>query len=264
MSALSIVAVGGGNPLSAAEHLKKAVEMTGVEHQSHVLIVPTAKSVKEEKYRKKFENNIDKARQLYEEQLSLPWEVLHGYDSIPSHKELEEKIDWADVVLILGGRSEYMMEEWKRHGIDKLLKARALGGLVLSGISAGSIAPFVWGQADPTPNSSAGAGEFIRVGGLGLIKAAIGPHYNKLREDQNYRSEDFLDMFTQYCLTNLNEDLQYGFGIDSLAAIVVEGGLIKTATLKDAGVTILRKDPRTNTVTTEKMLTNDTINVKDL
>jgi peptidase E len=261
---LSIVAVGGGNPTSAAEHLKKAVEMTGVEHQPHVLIVPTAKSVQEDGYRKKFESDVNKAKRLYEEELGLPWDILHGYDTIPSRKELEEKLEWADVALIFGGRSEYMMEEWKKHGIDKLLKARALGGLVLSGISAGAIAPFMWGQTDPFPNSDAKIGQFIRVDGLGLIKAAVGSHFNKLQDGQAYRREDFLNMFAEYCLGNLNEDLRFGFGVDSLAAIVVDGGLIKSASLRDAGITIVRKDPKTQVIVTEKMSAGDVVNIKDL
>jgi peptidase E len=261
---LSIVAIGGGSPITAAEHLKKAVEMTGVEHQAHVLIVPTASSVKEEGYREKFEKRVGKAKQLYEEQLGLPVDVLHGYDTMPSKKELEEKIEWADVTYIEGGRSEYMMEVWKLHSIDELLKARALGGLVLSGISAGAIAPFAWGHADPFPDSSAKVGQFVKISGLGLINAAVGPHFNKLVDGQNYRRPDFLNMFADYSLDSLNRNLKYGFGIDNLAAVVVEGGLIKAAGLKGATVTAVRTNPEGSGITFEEMSASDAIPLADL
>lgn len=262
---LKIVAVGGGNPTSTSEHLKKAIEMTGIEHKPHVLIIPTAKTVKEEKYPAKFEKDISRARQLYREELGLPLDVLHGYDDMPPYEELEEKLEWADVALIFGGRSEHMMREWRKHKIDELLKVRALGGLVLSGISAGSNAVFEWGHADPLPDGVAVVGQFIRTDGLGLIKAASGPHFDKVNKDgRNHRREDFLNMFNEYCLSGINNSLRYGFGIDSLAAVVVEGGLLKSAGIKDTGVTVLHKDSKTNNITVEKMSANDAIDLSDL
>lgn len=100
---------------------------------------------------------------------------------MPKRDELEDVFEWANIVYIPGGDTLQMMETWKEYGIDRLLARRAFEDMVISGISAGAVAPFVWGHSDSSSYRISNPDEpwdYIPVAGLGIINAAITPHYN--------------------------------------------------------------------------------------
>ena len=66
-------------------------------------------------------------------------------------------------------------------------------GIVLSGLSAGSICWFKYGHSDSESFSGEDNWSYIKVDGLGLIRAFHCPHCN---EDD--RSEDFSRMIEEY------------------------------------------------------------------
>lgn len=72
-----------------------------------------------------------------------------------------------------------MMEKWKEYKVDGYLKDAYKKGIVLSGLSAGSICWFICGHSDSDSFIKQGQWEYIRVNGLGLISAAHCPHYNE-------------------------------------------------------------------------------------
>jgi dipeptidase E len=216
---LSIVAVGGGGPLTPVrEHLIHAVDMAGVEGRTpNILVIPTARPDQAT-----HDATINKTKTLYEEQHGLNFEVLHDFESLPKLPEIEEKIEWADVLYIAGGDTEKMISIWDKSGISKKLSEQALKGLVFSGISAGAIAPFSWGHSDSL-SYRVGPDEpwdYMKVRALGLVAAGITPHYNSEAQGRP-RSESFFDMFSN------EPNGSVGFGIENKAALVIYEGILK-------------------------------------
>ncbi len=77
-----------------------------------------------------------------------------------------------------------MMTIWRKIGFDKVLKKAYEKGIVLSGLSAGSICWFKYGNSDSrkfTSNSK----QLIKVTGLGLIDALHCPHYDTEKHRQS-------------------------------------------------------------------------------
>jgi dipeptidase E len=230
---LSIVGLGGVSPTTNAEFLKLGLEMTGVERLPHVLIIPTAKTTAES-----HAAGIDGAKKLYEDQLELPVNVLHDFDEMPHKLELLEKIDWADLVYITGGDTDRMMDIWKSSGIDLLLKDHASNGLVITGVSAGAIAPFNWGYSD-SQSYRVAEGEpwdYMNVDALGMIKAAITPHANIRTSEGVLRGDAFVDVFAA------ESELKHGFAIDNKAAIVVNEGYLRAQAIGDRVVKLIELD----------------------
>jgi len=62
-------------------------------------------------------------------------------------------------------------------GVDKILKLAHERGIVLAGLSAGSICWFSYGNSDSRKFSS-GSDKLVKVTGLGLIDALHCPHYD--------------------------------------------------------------------------------------
>ena len=56
---------------------------------------------------------------------------------------------WSDIIYVGGGNTLKMMKVWKKTGVDKMLKQAYEKGIVLSGLSAGSICWFRWGALTP-------------------------------------------------------------------------------------------------------------------
>jgi dipeptidase E len=76
-----------------------------------------------------------------------------------------------------------MMRLWRRLGVDKLLRQAYENGIVLSGISAGSICWFDSGHSDSMSFYNPRKWKYINVKGLGLINLGSihgihCPHYN--------------------------------------------------------------------------------------
>lgn len=86
---------------------------------------------------------------------------------------MKEKLDSADLIYIGGGDTVFMLEEWKRTGLDKLIKEAYLRGVPVCGLSAGAICWFRKMYTD-----SAIPGDYAVRDGLGTIKSLMTPHYN--------------------------------------------------------------------------------------
>lgn len=71
-----------------------------------------------------------------------------------------------------------MMKIWRKNHVDKILIQAYEKGVVLSGLSAGSICWFRWGNSDSRRFTNPKA-DSVKVSGLGLIKALHCPHYLK-------------------------------------------------------------------------------------
>ena len=116
-------------------------------------------------------------KQHFGQRLGAGTEVLYLIREKPDIKEIERKIHRADIIYVGGGNTSRMMRVWRKAGVDIALNQAYRNGKVLSGISAGAICWFRWGNSDSRKFSSPDEG-LIRVSGLGLIKALFCPHYD--------------------------------------------------------------------------------------
>jgi len=184
---MKIVAIGGylsenpaeesfNTPILIDEHV---VAQSGKKHPD-VLFLSTASS-DEEGY-------VGGFYRTYEEKLGCHVDTLKLVTSKPTDTEIRDNIERADIIYVGGGNTLKMMNLWRRHGIDALLRRAAVRGTVLAGESAGSICWFRWGVSDSRQYYHGRlCHEYIRVSGLGLLPGAHSPHFGgpKSRRDRD-------------------------------------------------------------------------------
>jgi dipeptidase E len=78
-----------------------------------------------------------------------------------------------DVVYVGGGNTENMLAIWRIHGVDRALRRAWESGVVMAGLSAGSLCWFEGGTTD-----SYGPTLSILEGGLGFVAGSHCPHYD--------------------------------------------------------------------------------------
>ena len=184
----TIVAIGGyetedtnahefGTPI---EIDREIINLTGKKIPK-VLFIPTASSDSE--------GYIEAWLKNYRDKLSCSADVLKLIQENPTHKEIQAKIDWADVIYVGGGNTLKMMKKWRRLGVDKILKKAHAQGKILCGVSAGSICWFEYGVSDSLHFYNSKETKYIKVRGLGLLKGIHNPHLGSEREDCKYRTK---------------------------------------------------------------------------
>ena len=111
---------------------------------------------------------------------------------IPNHLSLfagntdniEEFIMEQDILYVGGGNTRNMLVLWKEWGLDSLIKKAYEEGIILSGISAGSICWFEEGLSDSIPN------QLTNLSCLGFLKGSNCPHFDSQAERQSvYRQK---------------------------------------------------------------------------
>ncbi len=95
-----------------------------------------------------------------------------------TNEEIEEKIVLSDIIYVGGGDTNYMLDIWREHKLEKLLVEAFDRGVVLSGLSAGAICWFDFGHYDDDLSTNSGYWDKQKPKGLGLIKGALCPHFN--------------------------------------------------------------------------------------
>jgi len=78
-----------------------------------------------------------------------------------------------DVIYVGGGNTENMLAVWRVHGVDRALRRAWESGVILTGLSAGSLCWFESGTTD-----SFGAGLAPLSAGLGFLPGSHSPHYD--------------------------------------------------------------------------------------
>jgi dipeptidase E len=181
-----IVAIGGGEikDLETLPLDKEIIRLTGKRHP-RALFIPTA-SGDAEGYWKTFQ-------EVYGKKLGCRTNVLYLIREKLTPKQIENKILSSDLVYVGGGNTLRMMKTWRKRGVDTLFRKAYRKGIVLSGLSAGSLCWFRYGHSDSVKFSNPKNWKYIRVSGLGFINAINCPHYsNKERE------KDFQKMVGKY------------------------------------------------------------------
>jgi peptidase E len=87
--------------------------------------------------------------------------------------DLEERLAGSDLVWVGGGSVANLLVLWRLHGVDELMRAAWESGVILSGVSAGSVCWHVGGTTDSF-------GPILRpvTNGLGLLPYANGVHFD--------------------------------------------------------------------------------------
>lgn len=106
-----------------------------------------------------------------------------------SRRQLEDFILSYDAIYVGGGNTLRLMTIWRKVGIDAILRKAYDRGIVLSGLSAGSICWFSYGNSDSRKFTS-GSDKLIKVSGLGFINALHCPHYDV----ESFRQQDLKRM----------------------------------------------------------------------
>ncbi len=173
-----IVAIGGGEigrPGFKVETRKideEIIRLTGKKN-SRFLFIPTASS-DSEVYSKVVKKYFGKT-------LGCKIDVLYLIKNNLTKKDLENKILNSDIIYVGGGDTLKMMKIWRKLEIDKILTKAYKKGIVMSGLSAGAICWFNFGNSDSRKFKNPNA-DLIKVRGLGLVKALFYPHYNIEKE----------------------------------------------------------------------------------
>lgn len=180
-----IIAIGGGEigrphenggfyPVETTSIDKEIIRQSGKANPK-LLFIPTASNDSEE-YFKVVKKHFTK--------LGCSVDVLYLIKDKLSKKQIEYKILTSDIVYVGGGNTLRMMTLWRKIGVDTILRKAYKNGVILSGLSAGSICWFRFGNSDSRKFTS-GTNKLIKVTGLGLINALNCPHYDEEEHRQN-------------------------------------------------------------------------------
>lgn len=134
-----LVAIGGGEigqsgyPVETTKIDKEIIRLTG-KRNPRLLFIPTASSDSK--------SYFEAVKKHFGKRLGCKTDVLYLIKEKPTRKEIEEKILNSDMIYVGGGNTLKMMKVWRKTGVDKVLKQAYNKGVVLSGLSAGSICWF--------------------------------------------------------------------------------------------------------------------------
>ncbi len=169
-----IIAIGGGEigrpgfPVETTKIDKEIIKLTRKKNPK-LLFIPTASGDSESYY--------GVIKKHFGKRLGCKTDVLYLIKNKISKKEIEEKIFKTDIIYVGGGNTLKMMQVWEKMGVDKILKQAQKNGIVLSGVSAGSVCWFKSGNSDSKKMIDPKA-DYLKISGLGLINALHCPHYN--------------------------------------------------------------------------------------
>jgi len=169
-----IIAIGGGEigrpgfPVETTQIDKEIIRLTGKKNPK-LLFIPTASADSE--------NYYETVKKHFGKKLGCKTDVLYLIKNTLSKKGIEDKILKSDIIYVGGGNTLKMMIIWRKNKVDEILLRAYEKGIVMSGVSAGSICWFKYGNSDSKkfidPNAS-----LMKVAGLGLINALNCPHYD--------------------------------------------------------------------------------------
>lgn len=166
-----IVAIAGGDLATTQEINRYMIELSG-KVQPNVLFIGTASRDDEgyaENFRIAFQNIGGSVKTL-----AL---VKKNY----METDIEELLNWADIIYVGGGDTVSMLKIWKEFSLDERLKEiYRKDRAVLGGISAGAMCWFSCGHSDSDAFQGDENWHYRIVDGmLGIYPFAYCPHYNE-------------------------------------------------------------------------------------
>jgi dipeptidase E len=169
-----IFAIGGGeigrpgHSIETTAIDKEIIRQSG-KKRPNLLFIPTAS--------KDSEGYIATVQNYFGKKLGCKIDNLLTVDESPSTNIIRNKILNSDIVYVGGGNTLYMMRQWKKLGIDKVLIEAYNKGVVMSGLSAGAICWFKYGTSDSRMMTDPKFKDYIKVSGLNIINVILSPHH---------------------------------------------------------------------------------------
>lgn len=198
-----ILAISAGTMQSTHSLNVKAIELTKKTNPS-VLFIPTA-THDEEGY-------ISHMKEYYEK-LGCSYDSLKVSSQTPSYEEILEKFKKADLIYVGGGDTEYLIQTWKKTGVDKAIMEVFGEDKVFTGISAGAAYWFHSDFADTDIMKDPEHGDYRFVPCLDLLPFTFNPHYDEPgREKFDWR---------------IREQNYSGIAMDTNTALIIDGGRAK-------------------------------------
>ena len=171
---MKIVAIGGGEigrpgtKIETKSIDKEIINLTGKKHPK-LLFLPTASGDSKSYY--------DVVKDYFGNKLGCKTDVLYLLNENYTKKEIEQKVFGTDIVYVGGGNTLRMLKQWRRYELDSILEKAASKGIVLSGISAGAICWFKYGNSDSLKFSDK-RNPLIKLQGLDFVPLMACPHYD--------------------------------------------------------------------------------------
>ena len=142
-------------------------------------------------------------------------------------QKIRDKITAADCIYVGGGDTVYMLDTWRKTGVDKLLIDAYRQGKIICGLSAGAICWFSDMYTDYEIMRGKSSSYSLHKG-LGLIDGLITPHFDE-------REKDFTEAFCE-------SDFNSAYAIENNAAIVFKNGLVEKSLSSGGKAYILHKN----------------------
>ncbi len=117
---------------------------------------------------------------MYTGELGLKTDVVLTVYTQMDEEKIRGKFAKADMIYVGGGDTVFLMEEWKRTGLDEMIREARERGVIMAGLSAGAIC---WFEKMYTDSAKTGEDIYTVVEGLGVLPGAACPHYNHRRKD---------------------------------------------------------------------------------
>ncbi|MFA6047289.1 MAG: peptidase E [Parcubacteria group bacterium] len=194
---MQIVAIGGGEisipcrlpqTLSVDREIVKLARVRIAKSRSpNFLFIPTASG-----------DNVDYCHgiyRVYRTRLGCKLDYLKLSKGGLTDRQIQKKINRADIIYVGGGDTALMMCEWEKRGIGEMLREAGERGAVLSGLSAGAICWSKWSVSDSLRIRDPSNWMPIKVDGLGFLPFALCPHYESEGE---WRRPAFKSMLREY------------------------------------------------------------------
>lgn len=198
-----IVAMAGGD-LRSNHAINKYIVNMDKKERHNLLFIGTAS--------KDAEGYIDNIKNTFG-QLDCNVKALCLVTKEYTPQEIDELLAWADIIYVGGGDTFFMMEVWRKYGLDRKLREIYLNdAAILAGISAGAICWFHCGHSDSEifwVNGEVGYGWVDDL--LNIHPYAYCPHYEE-------RADSFDGM--------LREKTLPGLAMESDTAFVEQDGKI--------------------------------------
>jgi dipeptidase E len=188
-----IVAIGGGEIGNReTENIDRFLVSLAKKKVPRLLFLPTA-SGDDEGYINTVKN--------YFEHLGCEVDYLSLNKEKYENREIRQKILTSDIIYVGGGDTVSMMSRWKSLHVGEYLKEAYAQGVIMSGLSAGSICWFKYGHSDSDSFHGSSKWDYVRAYGLGLIPSSHCPHYNEVGRD-SYDEMIFEDKIPGIALEN--------------------------------------------------------------
>ncbi len=133
-------------------------------------------------------------------------------------EQVEDKLKDRDIIYFCGGNTFYLLDQVIKSGTDKIIKRKLNEGCIYIGSSAGSMVTGIRIDLVCSIDDKSKA-PYLKSDGLGIIDAAILPHWGSDYFKDEYKS-GFSNMYSRGCKIMPITDDQYIWVKDNIAQLI--------------------------------------------